>query len=157
MVSGDAAGWIAAGISAIACVVSWVFANKSKANSEIANETAIASLERSLRTGITVAQDKFQEVAFRVEDQKKAGSILPVTEQAFSSAVENYLNAHESAAMYYCLGKIDYKRYKTEYRNEIKVICDPNQKEFSRLMHPEDQSEYRNLWNAYNQFWGGHK
>lgn len=146
---------VSAAAALMACAVSWWQAIKSARNAESSRETAMSSLERILRSAIDDRQIAIRDISFRIADEKAAGEVSEISSQAFKAAIESYLNAHESAALYYWDGQINPDRYKAEYRQEIKNLCDSEKGHFSRLLHPEDQSDYTYIWKVYRIFWRG--
>lgn len=163
-------------ISAISCIVAIFSAYKAyqfstKSNqyakdaltaSQDSAKTSSAQLETSLRSEIRNATTECQSAGNTIssflamiegeltERQKKH---LDVLEKSWNSSTENYLNSYEDACGKYLDDKVDKIRFKKNYINEIKNICDHKKEQYSKFMHPKDNSHYKAIWKVYNEWY----
>ncbi|MCC5823105.1 MAG: hypothetical protein LAT64_10120 [Phycisphaerales bacterium] len=140
---------VAAAISLISCGIACYFSSKAARHADESNRTSRSSLERNLRAAIVQAEHFMIELGFKVNQEKRdGGRASGYSSVAVDAAMERYLNAHESAAKYWLDKEIDQDRYLAEHRKEINNICKADSP-FSRLMYPEEQSDYTSIWKVH--------
>ena len=95
------------------------------------NKIAQGQAETSMRELIMTARHNVETVAEKVAGQDKGTpeEVKAIYEQMFDSAQEDLRNVYEEACSRYRDGKVDKKRFKRMYSNEIKqIVEDPVQK-----------------------------
>ncbi|MEN6489060.1 MAG: hypothetical protein ABFD66_09325, partial [Smithella sp.] len=175
------ADWIAgisAGISLIGVAGSCYFANKARQSSiaanneasranEIAREQNVIAMgvaETTMRDSIARASAAFQDVSMKIIDifhgrtnlcdlDTQEQAYIGAYQKVLGSAVEVMINSYEEACAKYIDGKLDKDRFKKMYFLEIKRLCDENNLEFKKKMHPADTSPYQAIWKVYREWY----
>lgn len=127
-----------------------------------ANDISIGQTETALREQIALARQRMEDVGFKLQEvlngrnrtdlSKEETVHLEFLEKSWNSSVEGYLNAYEDACGKYFDNKIDKKRFKKMYIEEIRNICDPERGAFSRHMHPDATSKFEAIWKVYKEW-----
>lgn len=148
---------ISAGISLLAFIFSWISFTKS-------NATAKIEYEYSNFTIITNTKDKIVDISKMIIPllvKERLGQLDPVETETLvayrallDTALENNLNAYEEACSKFLDKKVDNKRFKSLYRNEIVGLFDDE--EYSSFLS-DSSTKYINIKKTYNKLTGnGH-
>jgi len=131
-----------------------------------ANEISIGQTETALREQIALARQRMEDIVLKLQEvlrgrekdklSQEELNHLTLVEKSWNSTVEGYLNAYEDACGKFIDNKIDPKRFKKMYIEEIRNICDPEREAYKRHMHPEATSKFEAIWKTYKE-WHRHE
>ena len=130
--------WLALGVSIISLVISCMANNKS-------SDMQAGSVEMEIRTMITNAKNRFADLGLQLENNQNSETL----KKAVNSALEDVCNAYNEACAKYLDGKVDKKRFKKNYINEIKNIVTANPTK-NKFIQP--QTEYNATVIVYNEW-----
>lgn len=125
---------ISISISSIALVVSLLSVIFSKINMNKIEKIYYGQSELAIRESITNAKNKITDILSNVNNQNNL-----YTKQCMKVAIEQLLNSYEEACTKYIDSKIDKKRFKKTYFNEIK-----------NLVESEELNQYFNFGSKYD-------
>ncbi len=155
------AAWAGAGISAIASIWAFLSARKADCAATKSNRIQAGMLEGSLRDRVGSARTRVEDLGIMVSTLRAGRESDEITPEirtqldhmgvTLDSAVENVLNAYETACGAYLDEKVDTVRFRREYREELKNLC-TREGRFAKFLQPEDQSKFRAIWATYNQW-----
>lgn len=130
--------------------------SNAKAKSEEANKSAEASVEISLRSAITSANEKMMDCHESMEDLLAKKSLtadekrlMDLKQKRFNVALENYLNAYEEACSMYLDNKVDKVRFHKNYVSEIRNLVE--KKELSKYFDAVT-SRYKAMLKVYREW-----
>lgn len=103
------------------------------------------SVEMEIRTMITNAKNRFADLGLQLENNPNSETL----NKAVNSALEDVCNAYNEACAKYLDGKVDKKRFKKNYINEIKNIVTANSTK-NKFIQP--QTDYNATVNVYNEW-----
>ncbi|MDO7478931.1 hypothetical protein Q5X66_06265 [Acinetobacter baumannii] len=166
-------GDIISGISCLVAIISAFLAYRfsSKSNhysqeslraSQDSAKTSSAQLETSLRAEIRTATTECQSAGNAITNflamiegdlNERQKQHLMVLQKSWHTSTENYLNACEDACGKYLDDKVDKVRFKKNYINELRNICDHKNEQYYRVMHPRDNSHYKAIWKVYKEWY----
>lgn len=166
-------GNIISGISCFVAIVSAFFAYRfsSKSNqysqdslkaSQDSARTSSAQLETSLRSEIRTATTECQSAGNSITNflamiegdlNERQKQHLVVLEKSWNASTENYLNSYEDACGKYLDDKVDKIRFKKNYINELRNICDHQNTQYYKFMYPKDNSHYKAIWKVYKEWY----
>jgi len=153
-------------ISLLIAVISVIFSIRSQRK---ANLISTGNLENSLRNSISNARRNMEErslyymkliIEFRHEimlepDAKKMiHEAIEGASKTYASSVEDMLNAYENACGVYIDKKVDQKRFKEDYRQEVFNIVDVSENDDDityKLIH-SNQTKFNNIIKVYNKW-----
>lgn len=155
--------WISIIVSGISIVIAIYAAVSSRKTSNKANLISMGTLENSLRDLISQSRRNMEDKGLfistlkvkKTEDfDKEERKQFEIIRKAYSSAVEDWLNAYEEACAKYLDGKVDKERFRKTYKQEITNIVKVNKDnlEIHDLIHPESTSRYRSIWKVYREW-----
>jgi heme oxygenase len=138
-------------ISAAALWASMAAARKANKASREAIATQHAQTEFQIRVEIRSCSERLQTLMVA---SATSGNLDPASKQAFQAAVrsamENYLNAYETACGAYRDKKIDRVRFKKSYQRELRqLVADHSFREF---LFPEATSAFKAI-HAVHEEW----
>lgn len=119
----------------------------------ISNSSSNGNNELFINQRITDTKNDVAEKAEKLYNTKhQNGSVEQIEfyEQQLKVAIENNLNAYDTACGMYRDRKIDKKRFKKTYKSEIKQLVEGDQcKEF---LHPSQTSKFKAIHYVYNEW-----
>lgn len=133
---------IIASISLIVAVVAIIISLKN-------SKFVAGQIELQLSQNIDETKRHVTNIILQVS-QYEDGNVPQLLEESLKSAVESNLNAYEGACGIYLDKKIDVKRFKKIYNNEIKRIVEDET--HNKFFHPEGTSSYKAIWKVYKMW-----
>ncbi len=155
----DEKAWISlvsAIVSVIALCVTIFFSLRARS-------VSLGTVEISLRASITTTRQAVRRVgedlnAFmdgRRDDELNAQEKRKkaLFDSILNEALEDLLNAYETACAQYIDKKVDRKRFRKTYHKEIANLCEASQDHrMHKLMHPETTCKWRPIWIVYREW-----
>lgn len=130
-------------ISSIAIMISLLSVIFTKINTNRIEKIYYGQSEIAIRESITVAKEKITDILLKANTQSNQ-----YTNQCMKVAMEQLLNAYEEACAKYIDSKIDKKRFKKTYIDEIKNIVESDDfNEYFRF-----GSKYDAIKKVYNEW-----
>ena len=130
-------------LSVIAIIISIIAIVKSSIASKIANDLSKGQGEIQIRELISSSRRHFADIATHLPAKKS------IIKKLMASAHEDILNAYDEACAKYIDGKIDKKRFKKMYKDEIKNIVEAEETSDNYI---EPQSKYQATLKVYNEW-----
>ncbi|MDO5306523.1 MAG: hypothetical protein Q4E83_02045 [bacterium] len=130
--------WLALGVSIISLIISFIAKNKS-------SDMQAGSIEMEIRTMITNAKNRFADLGLQLENNPNSETL----KKAVNSALEEVCNAYNEACAKYLDGKVDKRRFKKNYINEIKNIVTAESTK-NKFIPP--QTNYHATVSVYNKW-----
>lgn len=132
-------------ISIVALCLSASAQNKGNRIAETANEMLKGQVEMQIRTMITDARNRYEDVSAKLgkhEDKQVLNDII-------HSALESCLNAYDEACAKYIDSKVDKERFKKLYFEEIKQLVE---NESLTEYYSETQTRYKATVIVYKEW-----
>lgn len=77
---------------------------------------------------------------------------LKMLQHRLEYAAEENLNALELACGLYVDNKVDRRRFKLFYKDEIAEVCKSTAPEYTKKLQPVDTSQYNLIWKVYREW-----
>lgn len=110
-----------------------------------AHKVALAQVELDIRNLITRAKERYEDKVLSFEENKTK----PVYTKLMAAVLEDYLNAFDEACAKYVDNKIDKKRFKKTYFDEIRQLVESNA---FRDKYAEPQTKYEATIKVYREW-----
>jgi len=167
MVLSDKISLCSAGISLISCIGAIYFSRRAGKSEKLArhyeanaNRIAIGQSESMIYSNIATARCRIEEVSSEIaklssekeisELNKHENRFLEILKKRQGSAIENYINVYEVACGSFLDNKIDTRRFRKTYADDIKNLCEKDA--FKKQMQPEGTSKYTTIWKVYHSW-----
>jgi hypothetical protein len=148
-------------ISAVAALISfgsmvgaWVALRLNTRMSSAHSEISIFQTIRDSRLRSDQVAVEFEEFAelttskVTKADERK----LRMLQHRLAYAVEENLNALELACGLYVDDKVDRRRFKLFYKDEIAEVCKSREPEYVKRLQPVETSQYNLIWRVYREW-----
>ena len=106
-------------ITSIGALILSIFAYRNS------QATGHAQVELEMRTLISNAQNRMQDIALKIAES--SGKVPPLFQSVMNAAMEQVANAYDEACDKYLDKKIDLKSFENLYRNEIIQLVENEQ------------------------------
>jgi hypothetical protein len=162
----NAAEWIAlgaAGVSVLSLIATVFFAAAAGRAAHLASSINMGQAETALRSAITATRQPVRQLAVEIAsllDGRRSDQLsaeekrrLNGYELPFNEAVEDNLNAYETACAHYIDNKIDRQRFHRLYVREIQNLCEcDGENPVHAFIHPEGSSKFQAIWKVYREW-----
>lgn len=136
-------------ISIISLFKSWQAKDMANKLTNEANMLTKGQVEIQIREMISAARYRYSEMGCKFLDKETKEE----TAKSFiNSATEDYLNAYDEACAKYLDGKVDKKRFKKLYFNEIKNLVEHEQ---TRDKYIGPQTRFQDTVDVYQEWCKG--
>jgi len=147
----DTIAAISAGVAVIACIASIIFANISKKSAKDSTDISRSALAASHRAAIASARKAYSDILVANHRDIEAKAISGILAKTIKAAVEDYLNAHESAAWDYVHERLDSETYKKLSKSEIDNFCTKQSTAVEKYLFPRASSKFQGIWKAHDK------
>ena len=167
MLSSDKIYLLSAGISVISCIGAIYFSRRAGKSERLArhyeasaNRIAIGQLESMIYSNIATARGPIEHVSLEIaklllgkkvsELNERDNQLLEILKKKQNCVIENYINVYEIACGLFLDNKIDKKRFRETYTDNIKNLCEKDA--FKKQMQPESTLKYTTIWKVYHSW-----
>lgn len=167
MLLSDTISLWSAGISLISCIGAIYFSRRAGKSERLArhyeasaNRIAIGQSESMIYSNIATARCQIEETSLEIAEllsEKKVSELnerdnqfLEILKKKQNCVIENYINVYEIACGLFLDNKIDKKRFRETYIDDIKNLCEKDT--FKKQMQPDGTLKYNNIWKVYHSW-----